>query len=649
MAKAAKLDMTVDVVNNAEAGLQEVEKSVERTAQSMQKAGKKTNKDWSGVTDLFSTLLPRGMQRSIRGFKSSMRSVGRLSKSFKVLKAAWASVGIGLAILAVEALIENWDKLTDALGFTSAANREAAEEYKEIAGSLAAAKNEGTEYLQILLTSKEGTEAYNLALEKVIATYGNAIDKEADLNTQRHQAMTLAMAKIALDETLIEKQQKKRQMDEKDAKVLEMQAAARRDETTDFTLQMKLMAESIALREEINDLTVTELAQEATLSDLIDKNVDKERKRADDKKKAEADLKKLKAESDREAEANAKYLANLEKTLSEEIMLAKIEDEEERQLKVLELRLADDRKKLEEAGGNWEDLLLLAEMYEIDKAAIEKSFKAEKDAEDEADRQQALADEQALEDEMYMIRTDGRDRELTAEQLKYEEEIMMSFDAQAKEELRAQQEFDARMLKAGENQELIKMVEEEYENQLTAITAKGESDRAKIVADGQAKELALKKAGQKLLKDATRQLFGTLEQLAGENQKAAQAFAITGVLLAQAVSLANAIAGATSAAKDTGPGAPYALAAYIITMVSSVLGAFVGVKAILSEATDGAGGSVGGGGGGRPNVQALVPSGVARLDSPEGDSNQAFVVQSELEGANLQANNMYGQTSLNPG
>ena len=233
MAKNAKLDMTVDVVNNTEAGLVEVEKSVASAAKSMQKAGKKTSKDWGGVGDLFSSLLPRGMQKTIRGFKSSMRSVGRLSKSFKVLKAAWASVGIGLAIIAIEALIENWDKLTDALGFTSAANRQAAQDFEEIAGSLASAKNEGSEYLQVLISSKEGSEEYNLALEKVIATYGNAIDKEADLNTKRSQAMKLARAKIDLDETLIKKQQKKTQLDEKDAEIMKMQAAARRGEKVD--------------------------------------------------------------------------------------------------------------------------------------------------------------------------------------------------------------------------------------------------------------------------------------------------------------------------------------------------------------------------------------------------------------------------------
>ena len=306
MAKNAKLDMTVDVVNNTEAGLVEVEKSVADTAKSMQKAGKKTSKDWGGVGDLFSSLLPRGMQKTIRSFKSTGRSVGRLSKSFKVLKAAWASVGIGLAIIAVEQLIENWDKLSDALGFTSAANRKAGEEYKEIAGSLASAKNEGTEYLQVLVSTKQGTDSYNLALEKVISTFGNAIDKEADLNTQRSQAMKLAMAKIALDETLIKKQQKKQQLDEKDAEVLALQAAARRGEKIDTEKLFALKAEALELRTKISELTERELTQESKLSSLINKNADKQKKRDEDKKKAEQDANKLKTDADRKAEQDAK-------------------------------------------------------------------------------------------------------------------------------------------------------------------------------------------------------------------------------------------------------------------------------------------------------------------------------------------------------
>ena len=200
MAKNAKLDMTVDVVNNTEAGLVEVEKSVDRTAKSMQKAGKKTSKDWGGVGDLFSSLLPRGMQKTIRSFKSTGRSVGRLSKSFKVLKAAWASVGIGLAILAVEALIENWDKLSEALGYTNPA----LEEQKKLQEELTLAQNNTTlsvkgalEAVADLTTSDEERAT---ALEIINRELGTYVDAQADANTQSQQAKDILAAKLELDE-----------------------------------------------------------------------------------------------------------------------------------------------------------------------------------------------------------------------------------------------------------------------------------------------------------------------------------------------------------------------------------------------------------------------------------------------------------------
>lgn len=642
MAKNAKLDMTVDVVNNTEAGLVEVEKSVERTAKSMQKAGKKTSKDWGGVGDLFSSLLPRGMQKTIRGFKSSMRSVGRLSKSFKVLKAAWASVGIGLAIMAIEALIENWDKLSEALGFTNPA----LEEQRKLQEELTLAQNNTTLSVKGALeavadvTISEEKRATALAIiNRELGTY---VDAQADANTQAQQAKDLLAAKVELDEAARIEGLKTEQLAKK-----QIDAKKELDEISRSMFGSGEARERARVEKELLDLTNQQAAAQQRLitattsyNALLTEGTDRE----SDRSKAQSDANKTKTESDREREANAKYLANLEKTLSEEILLAGIEDEQTRQLKVLELRNEEQKKKAEDAGATTLQLLQIEKAYQLEREAVIKSFSDRQKEEDETDRQQALADEQALEDELFMIRTNGRDRELTAEQLEYEEKMLMSLDAQAKEELRAQQEFDRRMLQAGENQMLIEMVEQEFQNNMTRIAEEGEEERNDIIEEGTKLETKIRQAGAKAVISATQNLFRTMEALAGENEKAAKSFAITGVLLAQAVALANGIKVATEAAKD-----PWTLAAGILTSVAAVLGAFVGVKAILSEATDGGGGNVGGGGGGRPNVQALVPTGVARLDSPEGGNNQAFVVQSELEGANMQANNMYGQTSLNPG
>ena len=641
MAKNAKLDMTVDIVNNTEAGLVEVEKSVDKAAKTMQKAGKKTSKNWGGVADLFTGLLPRGMQKTIRSFKSTQRSIGRVSKSFKGLKAAWASVGIGLIIIAVEPLIENWDVLSESIGLTNKSLEEQAKvtadanrQAREVTDELI---NRQTAYLSILDDQYASSKQRQIALDMLNETLDGAIDREADMETQLEQAREGQKRTIALREAEIALEGK-----------LQAQAIANETLRAHLWKSGNKDAETVArLKKEqaqAEEKSARALEQLTYATEQYNRTVGAVKTSVEDRDKAEKEAAAEKLKSQKQAEANAKYLADLEKTLSEEILLAGIEDEQERQLKVLELRHSEQKIKATLAGATAEQLLKIDEAYQLEREALNKSYTDRQKEEDEADRQQALADEQALEDELFMIRTNGRDRELTEEQLKYEEEMMLSFDKQAKEELRAQQEFDRRIAQAGENQELIKMVEDQYELELTEIKKKGEDERNEIVKDGVDKETKIREAGAKAVISATQNLFGTMEALAGDNEKAAKGFAITGVLLAQAVALANGIKTATQSSATV-----WDMIAGIVASTAAVLGAFVGVKAILNEATDGGGGNVGGGGGGRSNVQALVPTGVARLDSPEEGNNQAFVVQSELEGANMQANNMYQQSSLNPG
>ena len=84
-------DMRLKVdVDNSQAipALDETGKAVEDLQNKSKGASKGTKKDWGGVADLFSNLLPRGMQRTIRGFKSSQRSIKRLGKGFTVLNKA---------------------------------------------------------------------------------------------------------------------------------------------------------------------------------------------------------------------------------------------------------------------------------------------------------------------------------------------------------------------------------------------------------------------------------------------------------------------------------------------------------------------------------------------------------------------------------
>lgn len=665
MAKNAKLDMTVDVVNNTEAGLVEVEKSVDRTAKAMQKAGKKTSKNWAGLGDLFSSLLPRGMQRTIRSFKSTQRSVGRLSKSFTMLRGAMMGILTGGLIIALEKVIENWDSILDAIRGVSEEEKRLNEQqtrHKEQTNQIVAANRAHLEVVQDINASDQERQ---FALQAMAKEMG--VLKELDLESATAQAEITQAYKdhirltklqgdaLADQELLTKKINEGKQVSNKLSfaeisvynNLAQSISIAYAEEYKRKTLAEKQNA-AIAEQNAIVERQKVTNAEIAEIESRIEETLGKQLEKKQQAQKVEADLKKTKAESEREAEANAKYLANLEKTLSEEILLAGIEDEEKRQLKVLELRNEEQKKKAEAAGATAAQLLQIDEAYQLEKEAVEKSFSDAKKARDDDDKQRTLDAQQSLQDELEMIRTKATDVELTEIQMKFEEEMLMSLDAQAKEELRAEREKERRLLQAGEDHELIKMVEEEFQNELTRIAKEGEEERSDIVEKGTETRFITLEQGAKMAVSATQNMFGQLEALAGENEKQAQAFAITGVLLSQAVALGNAIAGASSAAAAAGPGAPFALAANIISMVGSVLGAFVGVKAILDDAGGGGGGNVGGGTA-RPNVQGLVPTGVARLDSPTEGGNQAFVVQSELEGANLQANNMYGQTSLNPG
>lgn len=149
-----------------------------------------------------------------------------------------------------------------------------------------------------------------------------------------------------------------------------------------------------------------------------------------------------------------------------------------------------------------------------------------------------------------------------------------------------------------------------------------------LLESGMDKMQAFELAGRRMAQNNTKTfadmaggMAGAFNQMAtmlteyGKNnekaQKAAKAFALAGILADQAksisntaISISNAVAGATAAAASTGPAAPFVLGGYIATMVGAVLAqiastakAFLQAKQLLSGADAGAfeqGGIVGG-------------------------------------------------------
>lgn len=180
--------------------------------------------------------------------------------------------------------------------------------------------------------------------------------------------------------------------------------------------------------------------------------------------------------------------------------------------------------------------------------------------------------------------------------------------------------------------EEVATVEDEGIDQLVKDTLGLDKDAIdyynELLESGMDKMQAFELAGRRMAQNNTKTfadmaggMAGAFNQMAtmlteyGKNnekaQKAAKAFALAGILADQAksisntaISISNAVAGATAAAASTGPAAPFVLGGYIATMVGAVLAqiastatAFLQAKQLLSGGDAGAfeqGGIVGG-------------------------------------------------------
>ena len=620
MAKKARLDLEVDVVNNTASGLKEVEDTVAEVADNMGKSAKKPKKDWGGVLELFTGALPRGFQKSIRQFKSVRRSVGRLSKSFKLLKISIAALGLPALILAIEALASNWQSVTDFLGFTNKAQREAREEFAETAGELARVNEMGKEYEKILINANSKTDVFNATIEKLNQQFGNAIDTEGTLNEQRNQGLILIEKAQNVERAQIDVNKTKQKILEQTEKIENLEFERKQKGAKKTQEQIDLEKNRNNQRALLVGYTESLTKAELALAERVEKNQEVLKSRAktekeliDQQKKEEAEAAKRAAERDRIRVANEEFVRSSITQIMEDAHIdglraqAKTDDEFERLL--LQHEQKKQRDELRTKGATYDEIELMREHHD---AVLQKFDQEVKDREDEA------AEDRAMEQVLLM------------EQL---EKAAMSEKDQRLLELA--DEYTRQQELAGDNADLLLLIEEDYQRK-----------REQLEKDTNDEIVISREEGINQLVKGSRTMFASLERAAEDGSAAQKALAITDILLQQGVAMANAVAGATKAASAAGPGAPFALAGYIATMVGAVVSSFVGIKGILAEADADTGGV---GGDTVTATRPLIPTMVARTETA-GDMNiQSFVVQSELQGANLTSENLYGQTSLNPG
>ena len=615
MPKDTKLNIVVD---NAQAipAIDETGRAVENLRKTSRGASKDTGKDWGGIADLFSSVLPRGLSKSLRSFKSTGRQVGRLSMSFKVLKGAIASTGIGLLVIALGELAANWDAVSEALGLTNKEQEENAKRTDQIRKAQGELTLQMQTYLETIKYNTASEEERAFAITKLNQALGNVIDTEATRTEQAKQAIVILEAKNKLIQAESDLEVAREE------KLVKRIALEKELEGTNRLLRRRELQEEI-LNIDVEFLRASEalVTAETEINTLLTKGTELRNDRADAERKADAATAKRKALR----ESNAEFLLQLEKDLNEQILLAGIDGEQKRAEKVLELRHLEGIEKAKIAGATKEQLLLIEDGYLLDLAALQARFK------DDDDHQAILDDREALRDEMRRADLQANEKDVQQAQDLLEERLELAHG----DAILEQEAWDLN------------------KSEIDAITVKWRVKKAAYDQAAKDKEIAddqeilnLKIQGFVKLANATAGIFKSLEGMAEEDSKKQKALAITGVLLNQATAVANSIAGATKAGNATGAAAPYTTPVFILQMVGHALASFVGIKKILNQA-DAASGGIGGGAGGNgsggnPTVP-LIPLG--RLGSPD-TNNQAYVVQSQLEGQNLNAKQLMLQTVL---
>ena len=289
------------------------------------------------------------------------------------------------------------------------------------------------------------------------------------------------------------------------------------------------------------------------------------------------------------------------------------------------------------------------------------------------DAKKAIDDQKVLDDEAIATQK-AKDAAKLAAQIKLEDELYaLSLSDFDRAELALQQEFDKRDEIAGDNAELKKAAEQRLIDDLAALQKKFDDDKAakqkviddktaadkKVVDDKKiAQELAVAEAIKSARMNIVSSSFDALKAMA-KTEEQSKKLAIAQILVNQAIAMSNAIAGATTSATATGPGAFVATPLFIAQALGIVIGSFASIKGVMNQAGASAEGVGGGGGGGggmgggmgtasnrdgptlglTPNISdAVTPGSIPPIN--------AYVVQTQLADQNALAAQIQSATTL---
>ncbi len=618
--------------------LDKLQKKMDETKEKAGDAPKEAKKDWLGLANLFSSVLPRSLQGLIRGFQGKERSVKRLGVSFKFLKTQLAALGLPLLLMLIEKIIENWDTLARAMSGTTegmVAFGDAVKAGNEAVDDFIRANE--TAY-KTVLNNKASVDDLAVAYEEL----GKEIDIFRDLNAASESDQRRAQNVMTDHLGLLKDETTARELL---AQIKEYETKGERawydifsDSNEERKESLKTMKESYAAMQEniraqqkLLDAERERIAGEKKLAE------EAERERQQKEKDAEKARERAIAEAQRKREERAK----LSKELDREEELAALEGLD-RIMKEIEFRRQDALAEAREIEATREQIAQINARYDAEESqAFWDAFERAQEDRKQAEEIEVQNREQRFKDEQEAIR-DQHDAIAQIEKaLEDEDDPLVKLENEA---MRIAMHYEELFALAEKYNLDVKELELQMKEDLTALNKKYIEDTKKAIEDASTSRLE----GLEVMEAGARKLMNGIEDIAKEGGATQKALAVTSILLDQGKAMASAIAGATNAAAATGPGAPLALAGYIASMVGTVLSSFVSIKKILSQAGASSRGIGGGGGasGGGTAVQALVPTMPNQTPQIQLPPIETFVVQSNLQGMQLQANQMGMRSSL---
>ena len=276
-------------------------------------------------------------------------------------------------------------------------------------------------------------------------------------------------------------------------------------------------------------------------------------------------------------EINAQFNKEM-MSLADELTLMMIADEDERGRKQLEIQKKND-------------------LASIDASEFTADQKGKLKAQIDAKYDQLEITRQQTQNEKLKKGEEDYQRFLEEQGLKSEEAAKEAEDRKYSAYLELWQMRQENELLGIENEKERKLKELEIHEQNEIAKVEASEFAGEIIAEIQKKYAALRVKNEIETQKATNiamadgfsqlssgfgQMVSSFAQISGEGAEYTKALAVIGVQIQLATALAAAIAGATTAAAATGPGAPFALAGYIASMVGAVIAAFAQTTQLLT-------------------------------------------------------------------